>query len=267
MGNYMKYEIKGTYKFILGILAIILIITTASYIYMANGGHLSVAVTTFIIAFGANLVSFLYIVGSFRKELYEDRGYLTFTLPLTGNQIIGAKLIVAVLWFFLLGIVIIGYTGLRAPLLSHSEAGFEVVFGKSALFMGIPMFINGVMALILAYFSMAISKVTFRNKKIGGLWFVIFLGLNILVYYTVFKVLKWMPYYLDLSTLKIVTYNIVEKYSEYSSFKYMSFGGGSVATSGGGKSFINIASIIYTMIVSIAAFLGTSYIVENKINL
>lgn len=35
--------------------------------------------------FGTALVVFLYIVGSFRKELYEDRGYLTFTLPLTGK--------------------------------------------------------------------------------------------------------------------------------------------------------------------------------------
>lgn len=33
MGKYMKYEIKGTYKVILGILAIVLIATTVLYNY------------------------------------------------------------------------------------------------------------------------------------------------------------------------------------------------------------------------------------------
>jgi hypothetical protein len=32
MGRYMKYEIKGSYKFILGVIAIFLILNTISYI-------------------------------------------------------------------------------------------------------------------------------------------------------------------------------------------------------------------------------------------
>ena len=59
-----------------------------------------------LLLFGTALVTFLYIVGSFRKELYEDTGYLTFTLPLTGYQITASKLLVALLWFFVLGVAV-----------------------------------------------------------------------------------------------------------------------------------------------------------------
>lgn len=86
MGRYIKYEIKGSYKFILGVLALVLILITGIFAYSINVdegsvlGGMFVGLSTLVI-FGTLLTTFLYIVGSFRKELYEDRGYLTFTLP------------------------------------------------------------------------------------------------------------------------------------------------------------------------------------------
>lgn len=119
MGRYIKYEMKGSYKFILGVLALVLILTTGIYGYIANTKEGSALGATFmglstLVIFGTLLTTFLYIVGSFRKELYEDRGYLTFTLPLTGNQILGSKLIVAIIWFAVLGAVIGLYNILMA---------------------------------------------------------------------------------------------------------------------------------------------------------
>ena len=87
MGRYIKYEIKGSYKFILGVLALVLILTTVLYTYIAKKESSPVIALASMIIFGTALTTFLYIVGSFRKELYEDRGYLTFTLPLTGHEI------------------------------------------------------------------------------------------------------------------------------------------------------------------------------------
>ena len=108
MIKYMKYEIRGTYRYILGVLALVLILITGIYSYTARGntvgGNIFIVLSAMLL-FGTALVTFLYIVGSFRKELYEDTGYLTFTLPLTGSQIVASKLIVALLWFFVLGIV------------------------------------------------------------------------------------------------------------------------------------------------------------------
>ena len=95
MKKYMKYEIKGSYKFILGIIAILIMASTIIQ------GNLNSALNNFseptnmensmtgfkalmlgvsvLEIFGAFLVATFHIIGSFRKELYEDRGYLTFT--------------------------------------------------------------------------------------------------------------------------------------------------------------------------------------------
>ena len=121
MKKYMKYEIKGTYKFILGILIVVLIASTViqmnalNQVYEINqmdgsvtydnstGFQILLVMTAALVIFGAYITAFFYIIGSFRKELYENRGYLTFTLPLTGNQILGSKLLVSMLWYFVLG--------------------------------------------------------------------------------------------------------------------------------------------------------------------
>lgn len=115
MIKYMKYEIKGTYKFILGLILTVLIASTGLQLYVRNSlsniynsnidpfrmSNLLVVVLVLVI-FGAFITTLFYIIGSFRKELYEDRGYLTFSLPLTGKQILGSKLIIALMWYAIL---------------------------------------------------------------------------------------------------------------------------------------------------------------------
>ncbi|MCR2044650.1 hypothetical protein [Anaerosalibacter massiliensis] len=277
MVKYIKYEIKGTYKVILGIIAVVLIISTVLYNYM-DKGKTSFMLGSFMLMFGAFLVTFLYIVNSFKKELYEDRGYLTFTLPLTGKQIVGAKMIVALMWFILLGII--GTLYIFFMIMKMTKPGVvlgEVVmefsslnsigFLREILIIFISNFIIWIMTLTLVYFSMTLSRVTFRSRKIGGMWFIIFLVLNIIVGYIGVKIVQVFPYYLDLTTFKLVNQSIVERYLEFSSFEYMSFNGSSMIMSGGGKSFINIASTIYMIIITIFAFLSTGYILENKVDL
>ena len=119
MRKYMKYEIKGNYRFILGILAIIMVASTiiqanilkeSKRVYVTTTGDSFsfmnfLLIIAILLMFASFLLAFFRIIGSFRNELYEDRGYLTFTLPLSGNQILGAKLVVAVLWILVLALV------------------------------------------------------------------------------------------------------------------------------------------------------------------
>ena len=135
MRKYMKYEIKGSYKIILGIIAMVLIASTIIQVNISgqikldsadsantiNGFGTFMLVVSISVIFGAFLTAFFQIIGSFRKELYEDRGYLTFTLPLTGNEILGAKLLVAITWFLVLGISIVAYNLLLGALLYGSQ--------------------------------------------------------------------------------------------------------------------------------------------------
>lgn len=274
MGRYMKYELKGNYKFILGVLALVLILTTGIYAYIAHADESSSMGAIFmglsvLVIFGALLTTFLYIVGSFRKELYEDRGYLTFTLPLTGNQILGAKLIVAIIWFAILGLVIGLYnvfmTFIFAPIkpaISDIIAIINSIPIREASVFLLIMFIGGVSTLILIYFSMALGRVTFRNKRIGGFWFVIFLIVSGLVAMGQAKIIQGLPYYLDLNTFRIISNDMLNY-----GFHIEMSSAGLMASGNMGNAVLNIAGFIYSIAVAVVFFLGTGYIIENKIDL
>ncbi|MCF6460472.1 hypothetical protein [Clostridium sp. Cult3] len=274
MSRYIKYEMKGSYKFILGVLALVLILTTGIYGYIANTKEGSALGATFmglstLVIFGTLLTTFLYIVGSFRKELYEDRGYLTFTLPLTGNQILGSKLIVAIIWFAVLGAVIGLYNILMAysfspikPDISDIVAFIRSIPTRNIITFILIMLISGVSTLILIYFSMALSRVTFRNKKIGGFWFVIFLVLSALIALGQVKVIQALPYYLDLNTFRIISQDMLSY-----DLNIEINNAGLMASGDLGNTILNIPGFIYSIAIAVLLFLGTGHIIENKIDL
>ena len=276
MSKLIKYEIRGTFRYILGVLALVLALTTGIYIYINNMEGGSAFGATFmglsiLVIFGTVLATFLYIVGSFRKELYDNRGYLTFTLPLTGNQIVGAKLIVALMWFAILGIVIGIYNIIMLLAFSPMELNISEIFSmirsidipyKELTAFIITGVISGIATLVLIYLSMALGRVTFRNKRIGGLWFIIFLILSTLITYSQVKVAQLMPYYIDLNTLKTGT---IDMFNYGLNINIDQFG---MMVSGDmGNILLNIATFIYSILIIIFTFLGTGYLIENKIDL
>src|SRR5690625_4953700 len=108
MFKLMKYEIKGTYKFVLATILVVALATAGIQymfhnmkVYMEAGNMLlnTLLLPLLSIVIMAASISFIvFLIQSFRKELYEDRGYLTFTLPLSGRKILGCKFITAILW-------------------------------------------------------------------------------------------------------------------------------------------------------------------------
>mgnify|MGYP001030259733 CR=1 FL=1 len=273
MGKYIKYEIKGSYKFILGIIAILIISTTsiqlnAFYRPAMELNDLLTAGIPIMIIIGAIFTAFFYIVGSFRKELYEDRGYLTFSLPLSGNQILGSKLIVAALWFFLLGLSVVNYNVGLAMLL-YAKDWYPMIKDPLKLFLskGVGSFIivstlSSVVTLIMIYFSMALSRVTVKNKKIGGFWFIIFLAMNSLYGFLQVMINKIFPYYFDFANWDMM------KSSELSSMNGVVMSGAPfIAGDFAGSIYYGIPSLILTILVGVAMFYGTSYLIEKKIDL
>lgn len=283
MRKYIKYEIKGSYKFILGILAIVIIASTiiqgniSEHIKLGTMNSLNnmegfrgfMLIVPMLVIFGAFLTAFFHIVGSFRKELYEDRGYLTFTLPLTGNQILGGKLIVAMLWFVILGATIILYNLILALILfdgSWVEIAKEFfhVLNTGVISVGLVMGLTSIMTLILIYFSIALSRVSIRNKKIGGIWFIVFLILNALAGYLILKVSGAVPYFLNLNGFKVLHYYELNTVSAFgrSMGDLIIFGGNNDV-----DAYINIVGALSHIVIGIVAFLGTGYLIEKKIDL
>lgn len=289
MFKYMKYEIKGTYKFILGILTVLLIAITGIQLYAKaivnhaeNNGlpnptnidsldFFTFLQLIFVLAImGAAFTAFFYIISQFRKELYEDRGYLTFTLPLSGNQIVGSKLLVAMLWYFVLGVSVVVYGILLAivlfgsnwisqisDLLSYFKGGLSAIM--------ISGIISGIVTLLLIYFSITLSKVSIKNKKIGGIWFILFLILNSAFSYLNVKVNIWLPLYMDLKRFRLITTNEVR--TIISMMGEVVVGANVMMGLNPGDIFISIPGILFTVLAGILIFLGTSYLLERKIDL
>lgn len=291
MRKYMKYEIKGSYKFILGIIAIVLICSTVIQLNISKqvkfdmmnvGNEITgfgafMLVISILVIFGAFLTAFFQIIGSFRKELYEDRGYLTFTLPLTGNKILGAKLIVAAIWFTVLGAAIVLYNLLLSTVLFGPQWSDIISFIKEPIKMirqgiisvGMISGLSSIMTLILIYFSMALGRVSVRNKKVGGLWFVIFIILNSLSGYFTFTVSKILPYFLSLDKFKIVhgyDLNFLSNLGSVASINNVAMGQ-MIVFGNNFDAYINIFGVLSMIIISVGAFLTTGYLIEKKIDL
>lgn len=275
MFKLMKYEIQGTYKTILGILALVYIFITGIYFFISdiesitNFGAAFLGLS-YLVLFGTALTTVLYIVNSFKKELYEDRGYLTFTLPLTGNQIIGAKLIVALWWFFFLGLAIVLYNLLMVFIFSMAELHFsdlaegmrQIITVKEFVIGMIYLLIKGISLILLIYFSMALSRVTIKNKRIGGLWFIIFLVLSGFLTFGQVHITEWFPYYFDLQSFRVGT---LEQFHDFNVHVGLMDAGTSFFIQE--TALMNIASTIYQLLVIVALYLGTSYLIERKIDL
>lgn len=286
MRKFIKYEIKGSYKFILGIIAIVLIASTIIQLNVLkeikNGISISgpsmsifegfMFALSILVIFGAFLVAFFHIIGSFRKELYEDRGYLTFTIPLSGNRILGAKLIVANIWFMALGAATLIFNVLFATLL-HGTKWIETlknIFGVirpniiySIIISSLVVTtISSILTMILVYLSISLSRVSVKNKRIGGLWFILFIILNGILGFFTTKVSSAFPYFLNINN-----FSIVHNYDIYS-FRGVTSGLGQLLLYGGNfQSYINIIGNLFQVTVAVLGFMATGYLIEKKIDL
>lgn len=277
MFKYMKYEIKGTNKFMGLLILFVLGASTGIQFYANNvvkkfqGGFVGIAnfsVVLLVLAiFGAFVTALFYIIGSFRKELYEDRGYLTFSLPLSGNQILGAKMLVALIWAAAIGMSVMVYNAVLDSILFGSDwiESFKYALNyvpfNFIVTMGISTVLSSVITLLLIYFSITLSRVSIKNKKIGGLWFIIFLVLSSLVSYAILKATVLFPYYLDLNTFKILGVNslIAKSVGSYVDTGFFIWNNGNY--------LVNIGGFIFSTLAAVGVFLSTSYLIERKIDL
>lgn len=294
MFKYMKYEIKGTYKFILGILVTLLLAITGIQLFVKglinhasnnfdslNSPFLEglnffafIQVLLVLVIFGASITVFFYIISQFRKELYEDRGYLTFTLPLSGNQILGSKLLVAMLWYFVLGVSVVVYSVSLAMILfgggwiTQLKRILEVFQGgvTAVIISGV---LSGIITLLLIYFSITLSKVSIKNKKIGGIWFILFLILNSTFAFLNYKVNNLLPLYFDLRRFRLITGNeVMTIYKMMPASINSTFMGSNIIFGlNPGDFFLSITGTGFMILAGILIFLGTSYIMERKIDI
>ena len=112
----------------------------------------------------------------------------------------------------------------------------------------------GLLTTILTIFiSITLSKVAFRNKRIGGISFVIFILLNTAIGFLNLQLVKLFPQSIELPGGRIVS--IVSSSMNGST------------NLGGFYSYINIVTAIFYLVVIVGLFTFNSYLIDKKLDL
>lgn len=254
MFNLIKYELKGYYKdFIIAIGLIALV--SLFLISRANVWQVqSITALSFMVSFAAAVVVFIWNIRTFSRDMYEDTGYLLLTLPQRGYSILASKLISSLIQSLVVGAVtlLFNYIVLRST--SKMDINFSIMLTditrninpSFVLFIILATFLEYFYFLIVIYFSITLSKVAIKKKKVGKLSsFIIFIIISI--------VFGKLTQFLTTTFPKSINLNIL------SSSSHLFMQGAQLMP-------INIAVAVFNIIVFILMFLATSYIIENKLD-
>ena len=115
--------------------------------------------------------------------------------------------------------------------------------------------------LIFIYFSMTIGKISFRNVKIGGLWFIIFLVTFSLSNVVIGKSGNAFPIYLNMESLRLSNLDLGMTNPVY--YGSMSF----FLKDMGNYININLIPDFLNIVFGCLVFLATGYLLDRKIDL
>lgn len=117
LGKLFRNEFKCTWKTVVTIYAVVIAATILGCLFLGvevfhTGKFGQVMAVTFELTYvfaiiALFLVTFLFICSRFYKTMYSDQGYLTHTLPVSALANFNVKLVTALVWLLLCGVILI----------------------------------------------------------------------------------------------------------------------------------------------------------------
>ncbi len=101
LGKLIKNEFKSTAHSMFGLFmaaGITFVIMLAVFLFKVKSLMIISSVALGAIAVAVLIITLFSIITMFNKSLYGAQGYLSFTLPVTGKQLLAAKTIVSLIW-------------------------------------------------------------------------------------------------------------------------------------------------------------------------
>ena len=200
-----------------------------------------------LMAFG--ILYFIDIITLFRNDLFKQEGYMLFMTPHNGYKLLGAKLIFALLEGLFIALIYAAIVYLNANIMHMGPIDFsfdgitgDIIFtGLKGLFLGVFMIVEFALTV---YISFALFKSLFNNVRFKGLiTFAIFLGINF---------------------VKSSVFNMISRWINPQTFQIFEADFNSVIE------VVNKAmnyGLVATVISAVILFIGTGYLLENRINL
>lgn len=272
LGKLFKYEWRSITRLLLPIHGCILLFALLSRFYFALGGGISqllesksglVSVLTGLLIFALVVIissvaifTYIYTGYHFYKSVFTDQGYLTNTLPVTPGQILLSKGLAALIWMiidiFVIGISCIILVAAK-DLFSNLGLFFTVVIGymgQMPLFtvlMILSVILMPIELIILLYFSVTIGNLASNHKVLASIG--AYVGLYILQ--QIFGFIELIVFGFSGNGV-FMNVNLPDNPS-------LAF-----------QSFINpilMASLVFSILLMIACWMGSKYIMSRKLNL
>ncbi|MDA3731077.1 ABC transporter permease [Niameybacter massiliensis] len=208
LGKLMKYEFKATGRTFLPLYGAILVVALLNRFLGRNtqgvfeelnkvGDFTVVALVALFIALG--VITIVATIQRFQKNLLSDEGYLMFTLPVKTRSLILSKMIVAIVWIILSGLVGIAAFGILfiskefitelMPLLSEfmSEAIYllQEEVGRVSILVIVQFIVAGFLSyiqfIVSIYLALAIGQFPNFQKHRTAASFIAFFVINLVV--------------------------------------------------------------------------------------
>ena len=259
MINLVKYELLGKYKSYGMVLILALLLNIALLFTVGSWPDGAIFALSILIMVGVFVAVLVLSIGVFSQDIYEDRGYLTFTLPQSGYSILASKLLVTLIFYFLSMTIAAAFLGHFFFSINDIKVGLDAVGIKINMPLILAAIIvteamSFVMLLTMIYFSIAVTKLAIAKKRSGKFAaFVVFVLISIVYKIIIFYLAKFIPQNVYIPLVQAVSGNISANIDPTGEL-----------TRG---IPVNIASTVFAFITFIGMFIGTALIVEKKIDL
>ncbi len=200
----IKHDFIATWKVPVSLDAALIVLGILTAVVISTIPHTteSLGMSIFMFSFvglyyigiiAANVVTIIYLVIRYYKNLYTSEGYLTFTLPVKTDMIIHSKVITGAAWLFLsyvstfISIMIAGSGFIKTVNISREE--LMTAFTEMTSFMGLDdpgfrmililmVLITPIAGVLCMYFCISIGQLWQEHKVLGAILCII--GLHIL---------------------------------------------------------------------------------------
>lgn len=214
------------------------------------------------------LITVFFVIYDFFKSLYSPQGYLSFTLPVSSNQLLGSKVLVYGGWLVLSYISFFVVSAYWLKLLASeygeeisvlemllSSMGYAVTLENivaQAAILAIEIAIQNITIVFLIYFAITLSHIRIFQKHSIICSIVIFT----IIYLLFFSVANKIAGAINFSIVFVPESNDIR-------FAFLS------AREAFKDNLItkNITSSVVSIIFNVGIFFGTSYIMHKKVNI
>ena len=196
LGKLLKHEFAATWRIPVALEILIIILGIMASVTISFIPHIQDSMGTSIIFFmlmgvcyvgviAANIVTIVYLVIRYYKNLYSPQGYLTFTLPVKTESIIITKTVSGSVWMLLsylctfIAMIIVGFgaisqTEITVSQLQETTAELNEllgVFGPRLLLTILFTVIVSAIGVVLAmYFCVSVGQLWAKHKILGAVF-------------------------------------------------------------------------------------------------